>query len=189
MAITDSFKEAVAASDVTSLRIMMKNSLLVDPTFVEFEAMNELAQKVSGLLDAHDGREFENNKASWNDDYMNKLMVQVVGNFSEERIAHLKEVVRHLRPTTHRSSAAASGSGSTPAVRQSYREQKQQDERDNRVINDRHVKIATGVVAGGIAGGAVVAVLGGGGFAVFVGVATGAAAIGVVVARAISEGE
>ena len=78
MIITDSFRNAILSNDVTGLRIMMKDSLLVDPSFSGFEEMRSLAAGVPGLFDPHDGREFESNKSLWNDDYMNKLMVQVV---------------------------------------------------------------------------------------------------------------
>lgn len=70
MAITDTFRKAVAAGDITSLRIMMKDSLLVDPTFAEFEEMDNAARNVGGLFDPHDGRELNGVEASWNDDYM-----------------------------------------------------------------------------------------------------------------------
>lgn len=96
--ITDSFRDAVSSNDVTGLRIMMKDSLLVDPSFSQFEEMYRLAKNVPGLFDSHDGKKFENNKSLWNDDYMNKLMVQIVYNFSHERLNHLKEVVQTLRP-------------------------------------------------------------------------------------------
>lgn len=96
--ITDSFYNAVKEKDITGLRIMMSDSLLVDPSFSQFNKMLNLASKVPGLFDKHDGRKFENNESLWNDDYMNKLMVQIVSNFSHERLDHLKEVVQKLRP-------------------------------------------------------------------------------------------
>lgn len=98
MAITNAFINAVAAGNVRGIRIMMKDSLLVDPTFAEFNQMEQYARNINGLYDEHDGRELKEDEASWNDDYMNKLMVQVVGNFSHKRISRLKEIVRHLRP-------------------------------------------------------------------------------------------
>lgn len=96
--ITDSFKKAVSSKDVLGLRIMMADSLLIDPSFSNFEEMYRLAKNVPGLFDPHDGQEFVNNKSLWNDDYMNKLLVQIVNNFSHERLDHLKEVIRTLRP-------------------------------------------------------------------------------------------
>jgi hypothetical protein len=185
MAITNSFRKAVASSDVTGLRIMMKDSLLVDPTFAEFEEMSRLAANVGGLFDPHDGREFESRQSAWDDNYMNKLMVQVVGNFSHERIRHLKDVVRYLRPVTGRPQATPPNDSGVQRKkpRKSYQEQKRQDERDNRII---HKKIVVGGIAGGVAAGAVVAVFGGGSSAIAAGAVAGALAVGLVMAKATS---
>lgn len=98
MALTNAFYEAVSSGNVQRVRIMMKNSMLVDPTFSEFNAMSNATCDLSGLYDIHDGRELNNNKSMWDDSYMDKLMVQVVGNFSHERVEHLQAVVKHLRP-------------------------------------------------------------------------------------------
>ena len=120
MAITNAFRDAVNAGNVRSIRIMMKDSLLVDNTFAEFDEMVELSKNVSGLYDEHDGREFEKDKSAWNEEYMAKIMVQVVYNFSHERLNHLKEVVRYLRPvqaaspkTSAASSTVSNGSNRT----------------------------------------------------------------------------
>ena len=37
MSLTNTFKEAVKSGNIQRIRIMMKNSLLVDPTFREFK--------------------------------------------------------------------------------------------------------------------------------------------------------
>jgi len=168
MAITDSFKEAVATGDVKDLRIMMKNSLLVDPTFNEFNEMNSLARNVDGLYEAHDGRDMSSDMSAWNDDYMNKLMVQVVDNFSHERIDHLKKVVRYLHP-------AAIPQRQTPTDRAAQ---------PRRTTSNRGVKIAGGAVGGGVVGGAIAGIVGG---SVFFGVVTGAVIAGAVVAIATNE--
>jgi hypothetical protein len=61
-----------------------------------------LAKDVKGLYQEHkDGGHFDPldlDVSKWDDDYMNGLMVDVVDNFSHERLNHLKKVVRKLRP-------------------------------------------------------------------------------------------
>jgi len=94
--IPPSFYDAICKKDITGLRIIMKDSLLVDPTSRQFDAMVDYSRFVKGLYDSHDGRPLNKDKSSWDDDYMNELMVQVVSNFSRERINHLKDVVRHI---------------------------------------------------------------------------------------------
>lgn len=98
MSLTNAFHDAVENGNVVLVRIMMKNSLLADPTFREFAEMEKAAGGMDGLYQAHDGRPFITDSAQWNETYMYDLMAQVVENFSHERIAHLKDVVRCLRP-------------------------------------------------------------------------------------------
>lgn len=100
MAITQAFQQAVQNGDVLSVRIMMKDSLLRDPSFAEFREMESKAQNMSGLYDSHDGTAFRMDKSAWNDDYMCEVRVDLIDNFSHERIAHLKEVIQYLHPYT-----------------------------------------------------------------------------------------
>lgn len=187
MALTNAFREAVASGNVRRVRIMMKDSLLVDPTFREFDEMNLAAHSMSGLYDVHDNREFQNDESQWTDEYMDKLMVQVVYNFSHERIDHLKAVVRKLRPVTVPDNSNAAYHNSTRSrpkyqesgKRISYEEQKRKDQMDGKYIGPK--EIASGAVIGAVAGGAVagmasVSVIGG----AVIGAAVGVAAVSVI---------
>lgn len=58
MALTNAFYEAVQSGNVRRVRIMMQDSLLIDPTFAEFNAMEKAASSMKGLYDKHDGKEF-----------------------------------------------------------------------------------------------------------------------------------
>lgn len=98
MALTNAFYEAVKSGNVRHVRIMMKNSLLFDPSFKEFHDMEKAAASMVGLYDEHDGKELIEDRSQWNDDYMDRVMVKVLSNFSHERLNHLKEVVRYLIP-------------------------------------------------------------------------------------------
>ena len=192
MTVAESINNAILEGDIKGLRIMMKNSLLVDPTFAEFNEMESLTRNVKELYDIHDGRELNENKSAWNDDYMNKLMVQVVGNFSHERLDILKEVVRYLRPVIVRQRQAelgdrietkqASLSQTSPIRKSSYYDQKAKDERDNRIISGPCTKIAAGAVVGGIVGGAIAGLAGAAGVVVLASATAGAVAAGVVIA-------
>ena len=51
MALTNAFYEAVQSGNVRRVRIMMQDSLLVDPTFSEFNAMEKVAAAMTGLYD------------------------------------------------------------------------------------------------------------------------------------------
>jgi len=193
MTVAKSISDAASKGDIKGIRIMMKNSMLVDPTLDEFFEMQKLTASIDGLYDRHDGRAFETDKAAWDDDYMNKIMVQVVGNFSHERLKHLQDVIKYLRPgyqskqgvsrNNYPHTAEAEIHGQTQ--RTSYQEQKRQDAKNNRIVSSRSRKIVAGAVAGGVVGGAVAAVAGG---SVVTGVIIGSAAVGAVVATTTNGG-
>ena len=61
MALTHAFQEAVSEGNVRRIRIMLKDSLLVDPSFGRFNEMERAASLVKGLYDEHDGRSFNEN--------------------------------------------------------------------------------------------------------------------------------
>lgn len=94
MALSDDFKEAVLQDKKTKARIMMKDSLLLDPTGATFDEMANYAAK-PGFMDDHDGEVFKSS-AEWDEDYLNEQMVAVVSNFSAERIDLLKKMVKKL---------------------------------------------------------------------------------------------
>jgi hypothetical protein len=169
MALTNAFKDAVAEGKIMEIRIMLKDSLLVDPTFSRFDEMEKAAAGVQGLYDAHDGRALEDNEELWDDAYMDKLMVQVVGNFSHKRVEHLKKVVRKLRPVP--TSDAPKKINNNDAKR-SYQEQKRCDQESG---NYRGAVVAGGAVAGGIVGGVI------GAAASFSAAGVAACAVGVAV--------
>ena len=66
MALTNAFHEAVSTGNVRRVRIMMKDSLLVDPSFREFNEMERAAATMHKLYDVHDGRALDENKEHWN---------------------------------------------------------------------------------------------------------------------------
>lgn len=98
MSLPKAFIEAVNNKEIRSIRIMMKNSLLVDPTFKEFNEMNAAISNVPDVYVPHDGKEFILDRSQWDEQYISRIMAQVIGNFSHERVDHLKDVVRYLRP-------------------------------------------------------------------------------------------
>lgn len=135
MAITTDFIDAVKEGKIIRTRIMLKDSLLVDPTAAQFEEMEHYAvTELDDLYMQHNGEKLNFDSTSWNENYLNEQMVIVVNNFSKQRIALLKSMVRHL-----------------------YKEKtnKIEDERDaNRTSKDfSRRQVGTGVA---IAGGAVV---------------------------------
>ena len=98
MSVTNEFRKAVLEKNVDLLHIMMSNSLLLDPTFEEFEEMEELAKDVPELYVKHDGKMLENDSSKWDNDYLHWIDTELVYNFSHERVDHIKKVIQYVRP-------------------------------------------------------------------------------------------
>ena len=198
MALTKSFYQAVKEKNVRLVRIMMKDSLIVDPSFQQFSEMEREAEKVMDIYEPHDGRELEENRDKWNEEYMDKLMVQVISNFSQERIENLKAVVRKIYPMPQRSQGTAQGTSSgkpngkreSIGEKETYQGRKKRDQKEGNYICSVY---ATGAVAGAMIGGTVGAVAGmaGAGEAIVGGIAAGAAvgaAAGIGIAASMMGG-
>lgn len=145
MALTNAFYEAVRTSNIRSIRIMMKDSLLVDPSFAEFSEMEKAAAAVEGLYDVHDNRPFDEDPNHWNDAYMNRIMVQLVTNFSHERINHAKAVVRKLRPVSAKARTEKSSSSTKRTASNNQGTQKQTQ-------TSQLTLVIAGIAGGGVAG-------------------------------------
>lgn len=97
MATTKDFMDAVKSGKVMRVRIMLKDSLLVDPTAAQFDEMEQYAEsQMIGIYMEHDGENLDFAVTSWNENYLNQQMVIIVNNFSKERIDLLKSMVRYL---------------------------------------------------------------------------------------------
>lgn len=139
MGLTKAFYEAVDSGDVQSVRIMMKDSLLIDPSFDQFDEMEKKANSLQDLYEAHDGRDFQDKK-TWDDNYMNKLMVQVVNNFSHERVEHLKEVVHHLRPVSNSMAGSGFSNSNSQIIKSKCEKEQQQNQKERKylTVNKAH---------------------------------------------------
>ncbi len=97
MSLSNDFIEAVESGKSTRVKIMIKNNMLVDKSFSECEEMLAYAErKLPDIYDANNGTQFQTDSSLWNEDYLNDQLVEVVDNFSRERIAHIKEVIKYI---------------------------------------------------------------------------------------------
>lgn len=187
MSLSNAFREAVNEGNVRLVRIMMKDNLLLDPTFAGFSEMERVAANLAGLYDPHDGKKFIEDSSEWNDDYMNKLLVEVVLNFSHERVDHLKDVIHYLRPIPKKVSAPTHEGKTRYEYDYSPNANYQEEKRRAQENGDyRGAKIAAGTVAGAVAGGVVASVAGA---TIVGGVAAGAVVGGVATALIVNGGK
>lgn len=97
MAITSEFREAVQSGKMMRVHIMMKDSLLLDPTGAQFDEMEQYAmENMENIYTEHDGEKLSFDVNDWNEKYLNQQMVAAVNCFSKERIDLLKGMVRYL---------------------------------------------------------------------------------------------
>lgn len=92
--ISTEFRSVVNAGNLLRTRIMLKDSMMIDPTFAQFEEMLSYArQHLPGIIVPHDGEVLEFDAAVYTREQMNLELVQIVNNFSQQRISHLKSMV------------------------------------------------------------------------------------------------
>lgn len=95
--ITSEFKSAISGGSLLRARIMLKDSLVIDPTFSQFDEMLAYAKKMRPEIVApFDSSMLEGDSAKWTRDLMNLELVQLVDNFSDFRIDHLKKVISQV---------------------------------------------------------------------------------------------
>ena len=104
MAILDEFKNAVEKGDVTLVRVMLKNCMTEDVSLDSFNEEIAYAEaRMSNLYDEHDGEKFDYDVTKWNRDLLNNQMVNMINNFSHERLDYITSLIRHIYADERRS--------------------------------------------------------------------------------------
>lgn len=96
-------QEAVAKRNITNIRSALKGCMNQDVNFskgiyeeaLDYVLNNGISKQE--LFQVHDEEPFKSQEA-WDKDYLDEVMADLLFNFSEERIAHTKEVGRVLYP-------------------------------------------------------------------------------------------
>lgn len=96
MALTREFVEAVSQGNLLRVKIMLKDSLLVDTSFEQFNEMINYAEpRISGIWISDDD---DDEAFSQNTDELNALLAGLVNNFSRRRVNHLKGMINKIYP-------------------------------------------------------------------------------------------
>ncbi len=99
MVVSNEFKEVVQEKDILKVRIMLKDSLLIDRSFTTFEELVNYAQKL-GLdvwVDSSDDS-IEKVKRPWTVDLMNDELTLLISDFTKERVDYIKQIIREIYP-------------------------------------------------------------------------------------------
>lgn len=94
--INTEFKKAILSEDIIAIKSILIDSLVIDPTAKTFDELLLYAKEnlKNNLIDIHDGEILIDNENEWNIDYLNKQMVKVLYNFSNERIQLIKNMCK-----------------------------------------------------------------------------------------------
>lgn len=88
-------KKFADSGDIKSLKYIFVDSLDVDPTFVRYEEEYNYCKSIPGLLEPHiELTPFRENKADWNEAYWTSLKMDLIKNFSDKRMTHMRDVAR-----------------------------------------------------------------------------------------------
>ena len=90
MALTSEFKDAVQNQNKVRVRIMLKDSLLLDPSGDNFQQMLDYAKVQIPSLWMNMMEKYSKTADQRDETYLNEQMVAVVNNFSEDRIELLQ---------------------------------------------------------------------------------------------------
>ena len=96
--ISPEFRDAVKRKKTLLVKIMLKDSMILDKSFKSFDTMSSYAIKNGIDLYDEDDDEIDmvNDKSKWTEDYMNSLLAALVNNFSKKKIDHLKQVIPYV---------------------------------------------------------------------------------------------
>lgn len=91
------FKEELRKNNILKIRLMMKNSLLYDPSFKTFNEMEKLAEEYKvNIWQDSSCEDFIKQKQSWTMDDVNYELTAIVSDFTKERIVYLKELIANV---------------------------------------------------------------------------------------------
>ncbi|PTL28742.1 hypothetical protein C7122_02265 [Lachnospiraceae bacterium oral taxon 096] len=96
MAISREFQNAVKEKNILRIRIMLKDSLLIDRSFSMFKKLLEHTEEqgVKVLMDARDS--LERVDGPWTVEVMNSELTSLVGDFTEEHIQYVKDIIINI---------------------------------------------------------------------------------------------
>lgn len=96
--ISKEFLENVESGDLMTVRSALLDDLIIDRTFRTFDEDFHVANERLNILVPYDGEPYETDAGKWDKEYLNQQKVALMVNFSEKRIAHLKDVIAKVMP-------------------------------------------------------------------------------------------
>jgi hypothetical protein len=92
MNVSSEFQDNVKIGDVLRVRSALLD-YLIEKNYEGFDDSLEYAKQFIAVIQKYDKKPFEEDSSKWDIDYLNKQKVDLMINFSQERIEHLKKVI------------------------------------------------------------------------------------------------
>lgn len=96
--ISAEFKQNVESGDLVTVRSVLVDYLIIDRTFKKFDEALEYACANLNIMQPYDNEPLETESEKWDNAYLNQQKVALMVNFSKERIAHIKSVIKIVMP-------------------------------------------------------------------------------------------
>lgn len=110
MSISNEFKDAVLDNNVIRIRIMLKDSLLVDRTFKLFEEQILYAEGKGIQVWMESDEPMEVTDEAWSVDDLNLELTILVNDFTRERVDVIKRMIKKIYPPQKQRNKAKSKS-------------------------------------------------------------------------------
>jgi len=97
MSLTLDYKSAVSSKNLLLVRIMLKDSLLVDKYFIQFTEMIKYAEEMGMDIWTSETGELEKKPIEeWSIELMNLELTRLVNDFTKERVDYCKKIIRKV---------------------------------------------------------------------------------------------
>lgn len=95
MAISNEFKQAVMNKDILEIRLLLKNSLLLDTSFGKYREMLNYVNS-SGVNIWIDSKPVDRKEKPWTKDLMNYELTAIVNDYSEDHMQYLQDIISYV---------------------------------------------------------------------------------------------
>lgn len=90
-------KNYIQDNDIISLKISLKDSVIYDPSFKQYdEIYNSIVENIGDIYETHNGEKFEFSIENITKDELNRQLGLLMINFSKERIEFIREMCKIL---------------------------------------------------------------------------------------------
>lgn len=95
MAVSNEFIQAVSKQDVLEIRLILKNSLLLDTSFRKYKEMLAYVER-SGINIWMESKPIERKERPWSMDLMNYELTAIINDFSKDHMQYLQDIISYI---------------------------------------------------------------------------------------------